>query len=487
MMLFVSLDQTLAVAGSALGAIGLVVTVVARLRAAPTPGILLRVQRAAGVIRARIPARTTPARTDPLEPGVPDNPDNTDGPDNPASPVGTGSADPGSADPGSVGPSSADPAIHPTTDPTATTGPIPVVATQTADPPTAETYEGRVDYYPDEDGSRRRRRSRRDGRSNAELDDELVTSTVLGWFVLWIAATLALGYVETEVDVLQILAQVAIAGSLIAIGLVVYDLTQHRARHVGWMIDLFVVTAAIAAVPLWFHRPWFGQGRFDHLDDWLPADGSVDVRLNETLKDYGPGIVAHVLVQTAGMAALIAIALYIVATIVRRARGRYGHHPLDRWVSLSALAATLVGAVCASGSAVTVPSRTFISSTFTTAKTGGTVDDSAPALALRADRFGRVSLLFARCGDDRILALTVDQKVLIAPGDDDRTSLGQPVGGGVTTTRVPAGTGAVTIAFRSTRRYETTVVFPRRPRANRFLPLRTKDTLTTFYKRGHAC
>ena len=106
---------------------------------------------------------------------------------------------------------------------------------------------------------------------------------------------------------------------------------------------------------------------------------------------------------------------------------------------------------------------------------------------MRADRLGRVSLLFARCGDDRILALTVDGKVLLAPGDDDHTSFGLPVGGGVTTTRVPAGTGPVTIVFRSSRRYETTVVFPRRPRANRFLPLRTKDTLTAFYKRGHGC
>jgi hypothetical protein len=470
MMLLVSLDQTLAVFGSALGAIGLVVTVVARLRAAPTPGVVLRVRRAAGAVRARLPAGSGTAKPPRSAP----DPATIDGPAIEANP--TAHPDP------KIHP---DPTAHP--DSTATTGPIPTVTTVTPAPPNAEASEGRVDYYPDGDDSRRRRRSRRDGRSNAELDDELVTSTVLGWFVLWIAATLALGYVETEVDVLQILAQVAVAGSLIAIGIVVYDITQHRARHVGWMIDLFVVTAAIAAVPLWFHRPWFGQGRFDYLDDWLPADGSVDVRLNETLKDFGPGIVAHVLVQAAGMAALVAIALYVVATIVRRARGRYGHHPLDRWVSLSVLAATLIGAVCASGSAVTVPSRTFVPSSFTTAKTGKTVDDSAPALALRADRLGRVALLFARCGDDRILALTVDQRVVVAPGDDDRTGLGQPVGGGVTATRVPAGTGPVTIVFRSTRRYETTVVFPRRPRANRFLPLRTKDTLTTFYKRGHAC
>ncbi len=444
MMLVVSLDQTLAVTGSALGAIGLVATVAARLRAAPTPGIVLRVQRAGGVVRSRIPAG--PRGDRPHAPGR--------------------AADLTATDPA-------------TFDRTATAG-------STAGSGAVEVPDS-VDEFADDAKPRRRRMSRRDGRTNAELDDELVTSTVLGWFVLWLAATLAVGYVETEVDVLQILAQVAIAASLIAIGVVVYDLTRRRARHVGWMIDLFVVTAAIAAVPLWFHQPWFSQGRFDQLDDWLPADGSVDVRINETLKDYGPGIVAHVLVQAAGIAALIAIALYIVATIVRRARGRYGHQPLDRWVSLSALAATLIGALCASGSAVSVPTRTFGTSSFTTAKTGETVGHSAPAVALRADRLGRVSLLFARCGDDRILSLTVDERVVLAPGVDDHTAFGLPVGGGVTSTRVPAGTGPVTIVFRSSRRYETTVLFPRRPRANRFIPLRTKDTLTTFYQRGHGC
>jgi hypothetical protein len=482
MMLVVSLDQTLAVTGSALGAIGLLATVVARLRAAPTPGIVLRFQRAASAIGGHIPGGSRAAR------GAGDHgaADRT---------IDQSAIDQTASNQTTVGPGPAaqPPMDPPPVDPMATTGPIPVVVLATPAPPTDETAPepvddvGRVDYYADGAKPRRRRRSRRDGRTNAELDDELVTSTVLGWFVLWIAATLAVGYIETEVDVLQILAQVAVAGSLIAIGFVVYDLTRRRARHVGWMIDLFVVTAAIAAVPLWFHRPWFGQGRFDRLEDWLPADGSVDVRLNQTLKDYGAGIVTHVLVQAAGMAALVAIALYIVATIVRRARGRYGHHPRDRWVSLSALAATLIGAVCASGSAVNVPTRMFATSSFTTAKTGQTVGDNAPALALRADRLGRVSLLFARCGDDRILALTVNQRVVVAPGVDERTNFGLPVGGGVTSMRVPVGTGPVTIAFRSSRRYETTVVFPRRPRANRFIPLRTKDTLTTFYKRGHAC
>ena len=305
--------------------------------------------------------------------------------------------------------------------------------------------------------------------------------------MLWLLAAVGLGYVETEVSVLQIVAQVAVAVSVVAIASMGYDLTRRRARHVGWMLDLFVVTAAIAAVPLWFDRPWFGQGRFDHLDDRLPSGGSIDVRLNDTLKDYGPGVVAHVVVQAAGIAALVAIALYIVATIVRRARGRYGHQPRDRWISSSVLVAILVGAVCASGSAVSVPTRTFGSSTFTTAKTGATVGDGAPAVALRADRLGRVSLLFARCGDDRILALAVNGVVVLGPRTDGGTGFGAPVGGGVTSTRVPAGRGAVTVVFRSTRRYETTAVFRARPRANHFIPLRTKDTPAVFYRRGHGC
>lgn len=397
-----SLDQTLAVSGSVLGAIGLVVTVAARVRAAADAG-----------------SQPVPATH------------------------GAGST-----------------ALFPTAEAAA-----PESARRT--------------------GRGFRRRSRRDERSNAELDDELVTTTVLGWFVLWLLAVAALYRVHTEVAVLQIMAEVAITVSVFAIGFVGYELARRRGRHAGWMIDLFVATTALAAVPLWFHQPRFGQGRFDRLDDWLPDSGSIDVRLDDTLKDYGPGIVAHVLVQAAGIAALVAMALYVVATIVRRARGRYGHQPLDRWVSLSALAATLVGAVCACGAAVSVPTRALGSSSFTTASAGASVGDGAPALALRADRRGRVSLLFARCGDDRILAVQIDQRAVLSP--TAVTDLTLPVGGGVTAVPVPPGTGPVRIVLRSTRRYRTTVTFPRRPRANHFLPLRTADTLATFYRRGHGC
>ena len=333
----------------------------------------------------------------------------------------------------------------------------------------------------------KRRWLRRDDRSNAELDDELVTTTSLGWFVLWIAAVLGLGYVQTEVGVLQIVAQVAIAAGVVGVAFVGYDVLRRRARHVGWMIDAFVVTAAISAIPLWFHRPWFGQGRFDRLDDWLPQGNSVDYRLNNTLKDYGPGFVAHALVQSAGEAALVVIALYVLATIVRRARGKYGRHPRDRWVSISALVATVVAAVCACGTAVSVPTRTFGSSAFTTATSGQSIGDNAPALALRADRRGRVSLVIARCGDDRILSLVINGIVAVDPAITARSGLGEAVGGGVTTTRVPAGTGRVTVEYRTTRRYQTTVVFRARPRPDKFIPLRTGDTVASFYRRGHGC
>lgn len=456
--LLVSLDQTLAVSGAVLGAIGALATIVARLRADPAPAIVTGTRRAVGGVRRRIAGPTrAPGDSPAPERAAPVISTTTTGPL---------ASLPTQADDAPVSPARA-----------ATRAVEPAAAPAAGAPgPTQQATRGTL-----------RRRPRRDGRSNAELDDELVTSTALGWFVLWMVATLAIGYVRTEVSVLQILAQVAVAGSLIALGSVVYDIVRHRARHVGWMIDLFLVIAAIAAIPLWFHRPWFGQGRFDRLDDWLPPGGSIDVRLNQTLKDYGPGIVAHVLVQAAGIAALVAIALYIVATIVRRARGRYGHQPLDRWVSLSALAVTVIGAVCASGSAVSVPARIFGSSSFTTADRGTTVGDGAPALALRADRRGRIFLLVARCGDDRIVALSVDGRVVVDPRTRNGTGFGRPVGGGVTTTGVPAGTGPVTVVVRSTRRYRTTVVFARRPRPNRFIPLRTKDTLAAFYKRGHGC
>ena len=317
---------------------------------------------------------------------------------------------------------------------------------------------------------------------NTELDDELVTSTVLAGVTLWFAAVVAIGFIETEISVMQVVAEVAIAASILLIGLVAFDITRSRARHVGWYVDLFVVNASIATIPLWFARPWFGQGRFDQLDDWLPVSGSIDVRLDDMLKDYGVGFVAHVIVQAAGMALLVVLALYIVATIVRRARGRYGNRPRDRWISLSVLVVVLIGGVLASGTAVSVPIRTFGHSSFTTAKAGATVGTEAPALALRADKRGRVSVLFARCGEDRLLAVTINGHVIAR-------DVGIGSGGGVTAEPLPSTprVGPIHIVYSTTRRYETTVDFPRRPRANQFIPLRSKDTVTTFYSVGHGC
>ena len=316
---------------------------------------------------------------------------------------------------------------------------------------------------------------------NVELDDELVTSTVLAGVTLWFAAVVAIGFIDTEISVMQIVAEVAIAVSVGLIGLIGFDLTRRRARHVGWYIDLFVVNAAIATVPQWFDQPWFGQGRFDQLQNWLPISGSIDVRLDDMLKDYGVGFVFHVLVQAAGMAMLVVLALYIVATIVRRARGRYGNRPRDRWISLSVLVVTLVGGVLASGAAVSVPTRTFGHSSFTTAKPGSTVGTEAPAVALRADKAGHVSVLFARCGQDRLLTLSINNQVITS-------NIGIGSGGGVTAEPLPTTpAGPIHIVYSTTRRYRTTVDFPTRPRANQFIPLRSKDTVTSFYSIGHGC
>ena len=397
-----SLDQNLALTGVVVGAVGLVLVVVARLRADPLPAVVHRVMTLVGARRKSLAMTLT--------------------------------------------------------------GPGP--AGETAGTPPPEESAGAA-------------RSRND---SVELDDELVTSTVLAGVTLWFAAVVAIGFIDTEISVMQIVAEVAIAASIALIGLVGFDLTRRRARHVGWYIDLFVVNASIATIPLWFSQPWFGQGRFDHLDDWLPVSGSIDVRLDDMLKDYGVGFVFHVVVQAAGMAMLVVLALYIVATIVRRARGRYGNRPRDRWISLSVLVVTLLGGVLASGTAVSVPTRTFGHSSFTTAKAGATVGTDAPAVALRADKRGRISVLFARCGEDRLLAVTINGQVIVR-------DIGIGSGGGVTAEPLPATprVGAVHIVYSTTRRYLTTVDFPTPPRANHFIPLRSKDTLQSFYSIGHGC
>ena len=429
------LDQTLAVTGAAVGAVGVVLVVGARLRAHPLPAVLDRVSTAIQARRERRATATTAHAGDSGHEGGLPGPEQTE-PAAPSTLDTAGSSNVRTADPSNVesnAPSNAD----------------------TAAPSNVDS---------------------------AELDDELVTSTVLAGVTLWLAAVVAIGFIDTEIGVMQIVAEVAIAASLALIGLIGYDLFRRRARHVGWYIDLFVADAAIAAIPLWFAQPWFGQGRFDHLDDWLPSNGSIDDRLDEMIKDYGRGFVAHVIVQAAGMALLVVLALYIVATIVRRARGRYGHRPRDRWISLSVLTVTLLGAVLASGAAVSVPVRTFGHSSFTTAKAGSSVGAEAPAVALRANKSGRVSLLIARCGQDRILALTIDGHIITR-------DVGIGSGGGVTVEPLPAKprVGPVQVVYRTTRRYQTTVVFPRRPRASQFIPLRTKDRVTSFFSAGHGC
>ena len=438
-----SLDQTLALTGVVVSAVGVALVVIARIRAHPLPAVLRRVRAS---IQSRRPTRPSADLATTAKASGPD----------PRLETGTGDL----TRPDLV------PADDPLSTPDSVRAPV-AVAVAVPDHQAAAELVTRPDPVPTPDV--------------AELDDELVTSTVLAGVTLWFAAVVAVGFIDTEIGVMQIAAEVAIAASIALVGLTGFDITRRRARHVGWYIDLFVADAAIATVPLWFAQPWFGQGRFDHLDDWLPPAGSVDDRLDEMFKDYGVGFVAHVVVQAAGMALLAVIALYIVATIVRRARGRYGRRPRDRWISLSVLAVTLLGAVCASGAAVSVPVRTFGHSSFATAKAGTSVGSDAPALALRADRRGRVTLLIARCGQDRILALSIN-------GHPIARDIGIGSGGGVTAEPVPATPrGVVHVDYRTTRRYDTAVVFARRPPAGRFIPLRTNDTVKSFYSTGHGC
>ena len=427
----VSLDQWLAFGGISVSVIGLVVAVIAGLRVRD----LAELQR-----RAVVPFQRTAARIRPLVERL------------------SGRGTPGS---------------------TAATEPVATVQ------PSVDGPTDSVDDRPTRPVARVTSAVARDRSTKAaprdEIDDELVSSTVIGGITLWIAGVVGLEFAAREVQVLRWIALLAIVASVGACVLIVFDISRHRARHLGWFVDLFVVDALIALSPTWLARPWFSQGRFDDLVDGLPSGGSVNDRLDNAVKDYGPGLIAHVLVQALGIAFLIAIALYVGITILRRARGRYGRRPRDRWISVTVLVVIAVTAMCATGSAVSVPTRTFTASTFTTGPAGHTIGADAPPLALRADRAGRVSLLIALCGDERILELSIGTRVVAR----DVASRG----GGVIAIRVPAAAPSVPVrvVLTSTRRYETTATFLTRPRAGRFLPLRTRDTLASLLKRGHGC
>ncbi|WP_147431891.1 hypothetical protein [Motilibacter peucedani] len=322
------------------------------------------------------------------------------------------------------------------------------------------------------------------GRRPREKDysgDGLVAFAAVAFVVFVALAVASITFARIEKDALRVVAVASVVASCALVGVLLRWGSRIRMRRaLPWLVLVFLGDAGIALAPATFAKPWFAQGRFDHRAQWLPQQGGLLDRAKAALKIWDLELVFHVLAQSLGLTmllvAVISSAGYVVR-LSRRTRPRTGVRSLVGATSL-----VVVGAVLASGALATVPARLLGTSVWEASASESSVSaESTPPVALQADARGRVALLFARCGRDRILDLTIDGKPV------GQAFLGVPATSPVTRIALPAGTGTMTVRFRTTRSFSRTVVFPSRPKPKGFLPAKRGVTVQQFSKAGYAC
>ncbi|MEP6851707.1 MAG: hypothetical protein ABJA87_03490 [bacterium] len=313
---------------------------------------------------------------------------------------------------------------------------------------------------------------------NPSEDDQLVSLAVIGGIVLWLAAMAAIAFADVERTVLRAL---ALAAVIVTVTVLLLLIGRGSARvRIRWLVLLFAADAAVAAAPSAFDRPMWFQGRFDDLAERVPTTGGVAQRITGALKTYGIDLVPHVIVQSLGFATVTTVAAVALGLVIRRAMG-IGVARRDAFITWLLGGLLCLGAVAMTGVAVAGP----LHMTATRRWTAGAPESdsrSAPVVALLADRRGRVAVVMARCGGDRILELSVDGRPVAEP------LLDHPAAAAVTTVVLPVGgRGSVSLVMRSTRSFETTVIFPRRPKPGEFLPTRSGVTRAAFERPGFGC
>ena len=349
-----------------------------------------------------------------------------------------------------------------------------------AGPRTSESFADDEDDIPTRGSNTARTRSRtstavsRPSSSSGTGDPDPEILGGIGLVLIVALAVAAIWLVQHQRVILQVAAFAALAMSLVVVAALTRAWRSTRVVTVRWPLLLIVADMLVSVAPALVTHPLFGEGRFDNLGRWLPRQGAVMDRVHADLKTYDDLLIYHVTLQNLGLAIVVVMALVSAVLAVRRqTAGRR-----DATVALTV--GLFAGALLLSGVLTSVAVRIFSTTDWTVraAADAGVHSDNPPPLGLVRARTGALTLLIARCGNERVLSLTANGTKRDIPSE--------PPPGAPLTFPLPMA-AQVKVVILSTRYYRTTVTFAALPKPGQFLAARQTDTYQEFRQAGYAC